>query len=33
MLAFTRALVPVVDVTGARIVVAIDPFLAEQNSN
>ncbi|GAC1563651.1 MAG: ribosome maturation factor RimM [Beijerinckiaceae bacterium] len=26
MLAFTRALVPVVDITGGRIVVAIDPF-------
>jgi hypothetical protein len=32
MFAFTRALVPVVDVTAGRIVVAIDPFVAEHNS-
>jgi 16S rRNA processing protein RimM len=33
MLAFTRALVPVVDVRGGRIVVAIDPFVAGENSD
>lgn len=33
MLAFTHALVPVVDVKAGRIVAAIDPFVAEQNSD
>lgn len=31
MLAFTRALVPVVDVATRRIIVAVDPFAAESN--
>jgi 16S rRNA processing protein RimM len=33
MLAFTRVLVPIVDVAGGRIVVTGDPFAAEDNSD
>jgi 16S rRNA processing protein RimM len=33
MLAFTRALVPVVDVSAARIVVATDPFAGEERAD